>query len=266
MLDRLGRRKPQLDQLQLDAALIRKAGSLLEMAAKFQAIYQSQVSLAQRFDKIHREIARGNDQNRRMLPLLADTQQKNREALDAFATELKKRAEALDDPALVPLRDSALAFVEALAMSDPGSVMDLAIDAGRNGRAGDAFANAELARALLEQLMQKQDDAFCQACQGQCMKFSITHPDVQQTMRQPSPQVARRRQRHRADRPPARVLVVDGAQGDRRRHPAQSGAARSTCSDAATSSLTTDPGLGSVSKLSNLAQRCAGCRPTTSPS
>lgn len=184
MLDRLGRRKPQFDQLQLDAALVRKAGSLLEMAAKFQGIYQSQLSLAERFDKINREIAKGDDQNRRLLPALADTQQKNREALDAFAAELRTRAGALDDPTLDPLRESAIAFLDALAMSDPGSAMDLAVDAGKGGRAGDAFANAELARALLEGLMKKQDDPFCQACQGNCMKFSVTHPDVQQTMRQ----------------------------------------------------------------------------------
>lgn len=183
MRDRFGKNQPQMDELQKDAATIAEAGKLLEMAAKFQQIYQTQQSLVKRMDTIAREIARGNDQNKRLLASLGDTQQKNREALDEFARELEERANSLKDPALEPMRESALEFLQQLRLSDPGSVMDAAAKFARDGSSNDAATNAELARALLETLMQSPE-GFPQACKGQCMKFSIPNPDVNQTMQQ----------------------------------------------------------------------------------
>jgi hypothetical protein len=183
MRDRLGARQQEHQQLQQDAALAAEAGKVLEMAAKFQQIYQTQVSIAQRIRTIAEEIHKGNDQNRRLLPALAETQEKNRQALDEFATELRKRAEAARNPALAPMVQSALDFLEALRLSDPQSVMESGAKAGRLGQANDAFVQAELARGLLETLMQK-DEPFPQACQGQCMKFQIPRPDVNATMQQ----------------------------------------------------------------------------------
>jgi len=183
MRDRFGKNQPPMDELQKDAATIAEAGKLLEMAAKFQQIYQTQQSLVKRMDTIAREIAKGNDQNKRLLASLGDTQQKNREALDEFARELEQRADSLRNPALQPMRESALQFLQQLRLSDPGSVMDAAAKYAREGSSNDAATNAELARALLETLMQPQD-AFPQACKGQCMKFSIPNPDVNQTMQQ----------------------------------------------------------------------------------
>jgi len=183
MRDRLGKNQPQMDEVQKDAATIAEAGKLLEMAAKFQQIYQTQQSLVKRMDTIAREIARGNDQNKRLLASLGDTQQKNREALDEFARDLEERANSLTNPTLQPMRDSALEFLEQLRLSDPGSVMDAAAKYARDGLSNDAATNAELARALLEKLMQPPG-GFPQACKGQCLKFSIPNPDVNQTMQQ----------------------------------------------------------------------------------
>ena len=183
MRDRLEKAQPKLDELQKDAATVAEAGKLLEMAAKFQQIYQTQQSLVKRMGTIATEIARGNDQNKRLLGSLADTQQKNREALDEFVNELEKRANAIENPALKQMRDSALGFAQQLRLSDPGSVMDAAAKHARDGASNDAFTNAELARSLLESLMQSPE-SFPQACKGQCMKFSIPRPDVNQTMQQ----------------------------------------------------------------------------------
>ncbi len=183
MRERFGRNQPQMEELQQNAATAAEAGKLLEMAAKFQQIYQTQQSLVKRMDTLAREIAKGNQQNKRLLASLGDTQQKNREALADFARELGERADALIDPALQPLRDSALEFLEQLALSDPGSVMEDAAKHARSGRSNDAATNAELARALLETLM-RRPDAFPQACQGQCMEFPIPNPDVNQTLQQ----------------------------------------------------------------------------------
>ena len=46
-------------------------------------------------ERIVEEFRHGEDQNRRLLPSLAETQEKNRRALDDFKVELRRRAEAL---------------------------------------------------------------------------------------------------------------------------------------------------------------------------
>ena len=80
--------------------------------------------------------------------------------------------------------DSALQFLQQLKLSDPGSEeMDAAAKHARDGSSNDAATNAELARALLATLMESSEP-FPQACKGQCMKFSIPNPDVNQTMQQ----------------------------------------------------------------------------------
>lgn len=184
MQDRLGGgRKPEMDQLLKEAATAAEAGKFLESAAKFQQIYQTQQSLVKRVETIAREIAKGNDQNKRMLLPLADTQEKNREALDALVKDLEAKADAAKDPALKQMAESARQFAEALRMANPMSVMDAAAKHGRDGAANDDLTNTELARAMLEKFLQ-QPDEFPQACRGQCPKFSVPHPDAQQTMQQ----------------------------------------------------------------------------------
>ena len=160
MRERLGATEQEHRQLQADAEQIAEAGKILEMAAKFQQIYQNQVSVTKRIRTIAEEIHKGNDQNRRLLPSLAETQQKNREELDKFAAELARRAGALGDPSLAPLKDSALKFVEELRLADPQSAMQSAAEEGKQGAANDAFVQAELARSILEGLMKNQDDPF----------------------------------------------------------------------------------------------------------
>jgi len=183
MLARLGAREQEQQQLQQDAALMAEAGKILEMAAKFQQIYQTQESLTKRIRTIAEEIHKGNDQNRVLLKSLADTQEKNREALDEFAKELESRAAKITKTELAPMVESAKEFLQALRMSDPQSVMDSGAKSGRLGSAEDAYVQAELARALMETLMQKQSP-FPSACKGQGMNFSVKFPDVNQTMQQ----------------------------------------------------------------------------------
>lgn len=184
MLERLGAQEQQQQELQKDAELMAEAGKILEMAAKFQQIYQTQVSITKRIFSIAREIHEGNDNNRRMLGLLADTQQKNREALDEFAAELKKRIDASQHPDLADMVQSANDFLDALKAANPQSVMDLSSKSGRLGNAEDAYVQAELARSLLEKLMEKPEP-FPQACQGQAKNFNNNpRPDINETMQQ----------------------------------------------------------------------------------
>jgi len=185
LLERLGRRQAQAAPLAQDLEQIRQAATLLEMAARFRQIYESQKSLAKRFGVIVEELRLGEDRNRRLLPSLAETQQKNRKALDDFKTELRRRAEALpnDNAALTPLVDSALRFLTELDLAAPETLMDAAATHGKAGQANDAFTNAELARALLERLM-SEPEPFPQACQGQAPQFDIPRPDVNATLQQ----------------------------------------------------------------------------------
>ncbi|MEI6676538.1 MAG: hypothetical protein WCO57_15315 [Verrucomicrobiota bacterium] len=185
MLKRLGHHQPQAEQLDEDVHKVKQAATLLEMAAKFRQIYESQANLAKRFGTIVEELRHGEDQNRRLLPPLAETQQKNRNALDDFTTELRRRAEALpkDDPDLTPLIDSALKFLDDLTAAAPASLMDAAAQHGKAGEAADAFANAERARALLERLM-SEPEPFPQAAKGQAPQFDIPRLDVNKNLQQ----------------------------------------------------------------------------------
>ena len=183
MLERLGAREQEQQQLQQDAELMAEAGTILEMAARFRQIYQTQQSLTERIRTIAEEIHKGNDQNRRLLKSLADTQDKNREALDEFAKELESRAAKTTRPELDEMIESTKQFLQDLRMSDPQSVMKAGAESGRLGSAEDAYVQAELARALLERLMEKPEP-FPSACKGQGMQFSSKFPDVNATMQQ----------------------------------------------------------------------------------
>jgi hypothetical protein len=185
MLDRLGRQQGQAQELNQDLAQVAQAAQLLEMAARFRQIYESQVNLAKRFRTIVEELRQGIDQNRRLLPSLADTQEKNRKALDEFKTELQRRLDALpnDNENLAPLMDSAAQFLNDLTEAAPETLMDEATKHGRAGDAGQAFANAERARALLERLL-SEPEPFQQAAKGQAPQFNVPRPDVNQNLAQ----------------------------------------------------------------------------------
>ncbi|GAA5481086.1 hypothetical protein [Haloferula sargassicola] len=183
MLERLGAGREAIAPLKRDAELLAEAGGVLEMAAKFRQIHANQVSVAERIHTLAKEIARGNDTNRRQLPSLGETQRKNREALGRFAEELSRRAGAMERPELAPLRESALDFIQRLKLADPASVMDLASESARDGQANDAFVSAELARGMLESLM-SPENAFCQACRGSIPENFPVPMDVHSTMRQ----------------------------------------------------------------------------------
>ena len=185
MLKRLGRQQPKAEELDDDIRKVNQAASLLEMAAKFRQIYESQANLAKRFATIVEELRHGDDQNRRLLPSLAETQQKNRTALDDFKTELRRRADALpkDDPDLTPLIDSALKFLDELTEAAPETLMDAAAKHGKAGEAADAFANAERARAILERLL-SEPEPFPQAAKGHAPQFDIQRPDVNKNLQQ----------------------------------------------------------------------------------
>ncbi len=185
MKARLAKPGDELGALRQDAEQVAKAGRLLEMASRFRRVYETQQSLVRRIGTIVEEMRQGSDQNRRLLPSLADTQEKNREALNEFATELRQRVGELpdDDPMLTPMRDSAMEFLEALETADPGSAMDAATSAGRGADIHDMLRSAELARSILERLMQPQSP-FGQACRGQCPTFKVPLPDLNQTLAQ----------------------------------------------------------------------------------
>lgn len=183
MKQRMGAQRKQQEQLEQDAELMAQAGAVLSMASKLKQIYQTQQSLAQRIKTIAVEIYKGKKDNARLLKSLADTQEKNREALDKFANDLREILKQITRPELDEMKQSATAFLEALRLSDPQSVMTLGTEAGRNGKANDAYVQAELARALLEKLME-EPAPFPQACKGDCMDFKIPRPDVNQAMQQ----------------------------------------------------------------------------------
>lgn len=185
MTERLGRQQEQEQQLDQDANAVRTASAFLEMAAKFRQIYENQVSVAKRFRGIVEELRHGENQNRRMLPSLAEAQRKNREALEAFKIELKKRLDEVDpnDPTLQSFIESAADFLNELQAAEPETLMDAASNHGKAGQANDAFTNAELARALLERLL-SEPEPFPEAVMGKAPELGLPNPDVNETLQQ----------------------------------------------------------------------------------
>lgn len=184
MMRRLERRKAEAEQLDHDENFVRNAAQLLEMAARFRQIYENQVSVAKRFGTIVKELRDGNDKNRRLLPMLGETQLKNREALDEFKAELRRRLDALaGEEALAPFADSALDFLDELDKAEPESLMDAAAKHGSAGEALDAYTNAEWAREALERLL-SQDEPFPNAVRGQAPDFGLDIPDVNKNLQQ----------------------------------------------------------------------------------
>jgi hypothetical protein len=185
LLKRLGQQQQQRQEIEQDAKLARDAAKILEMAAKFREIYENQVSVTKRFATIVEELRKGENQNRRLLPALAETQLKNRQALDEFKVEMRRRIDALADadPALLPLIDSALLFLDELDAAQPETLMDAAADHSKAGQANDAYTNAELARALLERLL-SEPEPFPEAVMGKPPELDVPRQDVNENIRQ----------------------------------------------------------------------------------
>lgn len=185
MLRQLGKQQKQAEQLDEDVAFAREVARILEMAARFRQIYDNQVSLAKRFGTIVKEFRMGENQNRRLLPSLGETQEKNRAALDQFKAELRLRLEALPEgmPELAPLADSATQFLTDLGAAAPETLMDAAAGHAKVGQANDAFTNAERARELLERLL-SEPEPFPEAVMGKAPEFDLPNPDVNANIEQ----------------------------------------------------------------------------------
>lgn len=184
--ERLGQGREEEKQLEEDAQLAAEAGRILEMAAQLQKIYLDQKSLEKRFETIAREVAEGVTQNRRQLPLLAETQRRNETALREFSEELVRRLRELpvDRPELDQLRADAGDFVIALNESDPGSVM---AEAAAQADLADSFAayrQAGKARGILERLLKTPGNGFCEACGNNAPRLTVVRPDVNRTLEQ----------------------------------------------------------------------------------
>ena len=99
------------------------------------------------------------------------------------ASTLEAGPELPNDPALVPLADSALRFLQELDVAEPETLMDAAAKHGRAGEAMDAFTNAERARALLERLL-SEPEPFPQAARGEAPEFDVQRPDVNRNLQE----------------------------------------------------------------------------------
>ena len=183
MQERLGGVQKQTEQIQQDAGLVRKVGKVMAMAAEFQKIYQSQKSIHERMLNIAKEVARGNTRNSGQLNSLAKVQDRNRKALLKMAKDLAKHADALPEE-FGQMKADVSEFLAALEQLDIPDPMNTAAEMARKGKSIDATTNALLALSLMEQLMQKPNNGFCEMCQGGGMpKFSVKQ-DVAQTMQE----------------------------------------------------------------------------------
>ncbi|MDA1006085.1 MAG: hypothetical protein O3A87_06340, partial [Verrucomicrobia bacterium] len=145
--------------IELDAEVVVKVGRVMEMAAEFRKIQYAQQSLTERLDAISREVAKGNTTNTALLANLGRQQDKNREALEHLAVELKARSEALP-PGFEQMQRDVGGFLQMLKQLDISNPMQAASEAAAKGKTTDASANAALALALLERLVNQPDNGF----------------------------------------------------------------------------------------------------------
>lgn len=186
MLERLGRSKPEADELEEDANSVNDSASILEMAAAFRHIVESQRSLAKRIAAIIEQLRGGETQNVRQLPLLAETQTKNRTNLDEFQNSLRRHIDQLSPQAaerIQPLVDSANSFLNDLKAADPAAMMDAASRSAGEEKADEAFQHADRARTTLEELLAKTG-TFPEAARGKAPSFDSPDPDVAKTLDQ----------------------------------------------------------------------------------
>lgn len=183
MKDRLGGPKEQVEEVRKMAKQVEEVGKVMEMAARFRNLYNTQNSLSKRFGVISTEMAKGITRNRRQLESLAKVQDRNREALKEFRKDLEERAKALPDE-FESLRLSVEQFLQAMDQIEIESPMQFAAEAGRNGQAVDASTNSELAKLQMEQLMSRSNSGFCQMCQGGGMPQFKIPLDCNMTMAQ----------------------------------------------------------------------------------
>lgn len=183
--ERLGGNRKESEQLVEDAKRVAEAGKLLEMAARFQKIHADQKSVTERLLTAAKQVAKGDPEGARSLASLGETQRKIREELEEFTVELvRRRREIPPYGELAPMRRDVGEFLIALKEAAPESAMEAAGTAAENADSTTAFSRAELALSLLERLMKKPGNSFCQSCQNSAPRFEVKFPDVNETLAQ----------------------------------------------------------------------------------
>ena len=163
-LAKLGGAAQPLAQHHQDAALVAKAGKVLELAAALRDIHANQKSLADRITNIAKELANGIDTNAAQLDGLSRLQADNARQLRETRDELEKRAKDLP-PALATFKAGVDEFLAALDNAQIPGLMDEASRAAAAGRSHDAAANAILAFQSLDLLFQG-GNGMASACRG----------------------------------------------------------------------------------------------------
>lgn len=183
---KLGALAEENEELAADAHLANEAAKIMEMAGRFARLRADQESLMKRLQEAAVRIQRGDAEGARMLQPLGETQAALRRELDELAAELLRRRRAMANlEELEPMRAQVGEFLLRLAELDPGSVMQSAADAAKNGESRAAAERSERALALLDELFETPGNGFCENCQGGgAPKFDLRLPDLNKTMEQ----------------------------------------------------------------------------------
>ena len=159
MKKNLGGVQKKTEQVQLDAEIVKKVSDVIEMAAQFKKIHNTQKSLVERINVIAKEVAMGNTRNTTQLENLGRQQELNRQALIKLAKDLKIRANRLPE-GFEQMQNDVDFFLKKLEQLDIQDPMRAATEATEEGRSVDASANAMLALSLMDQLINEPDNGF----------------------------------------------------------------------------------------------------------
>lgn len=159
MKKNLGGAQKEAEQVQMDAEIVKKVGDVMEMAAQFKKIHNTQKSLVERINVIGKEVAMGNTTNTPQLENLGRQQELNRKSLIKLAKDLKLRSDRLPE-GFEQMQHDTEEFLKTLAQLDIQDPMRTASVAAKEGKSVDASANAMLALSLMDQLINKPNNGF----------------------------------------------------------------------------------------------------------
>jgi len=186
MLEELGVSQEQVAQQRKQAEDIAAMAKLMQAAAKFSSIVRDQGAHERRLQLFQEGATRRPDSAR--LKAHGKSQEKIHESLDDFESQIKEAAEGLPESA-AEMKESALAFLDALRKTRAGEDMLRSVSEAESGNGASSHQFARLARDKLDALLDgsagelgDEGQSFAGMCRGRG-EFP-GQGDMQSTLRQ----------------------------------------------------------------------------------
>ncbi len=169
-------------QLQKKAEQAAAVGRVLEVAARLRALEKKQASVTENLENLSRSVMGGDLSNVGRLQSLASQQQENLEEWKRLLEDAERTAAQLP-PDFAKLADDVADFLERAAEMGVEEAMEEAVTQAKRDRSPETFVNAQLALVGIQQLLNTNNNSFCQSAQSGQPGFGMPQ-DLEDTLRQ----------------------------------------------------------------------------------